>query len=93
MNNVCATQAKKYPLVAALQGPAGCKYQELSMAEKSVVIKRQDEIEIFMNEDDGITIKQKCWPEGDQVIFFNHEHAEIVAQAILEVYSEIKRGK
>lgn len=29
MNNVCATQAKKHPLVAALQGPAGWNNQEL----------------------------------------------------------------
>jgi hypothetical protein len=63
------------------------------MEQKSVVIKQQDQIEIYENEDGGITIKQTAWPNEDQVIYFSVEHAEIIFMAIEQTRKSIMAGE
>lgn len=63
------------------------------MEQKSVVIKQQDQIEIYENEDGGITIKQTAWPNEDQVIYFSVEHAEIICMAIEQTRKSIMAGE
>ena len=62
------------------------------MDEQDVVVKQQDQISVFHNADGGITIKQKCWPDEDQVVSVNLEGAEILAKAIMDCRAKAMRG-
>lgn len=49
----------------------------------SIIIKQQDQIEVFRNEDGGISIQQLDPFELDHVIItFQDEHAMAICQAI-----------
>jgi hypothetical protein len=63
------------------------------MEQNSVVIKQQDQIEIYQNEDDGISIKQSNYPNDDSVIWFSVEHAELICAAIEERRKQIMVSK
>lgn len=52
------------------------------MANGDVVIKQQDKIEIYQNEEGGITIKQYDSYGEDSCIWFHVEHAEMICLAI-----------
>lgn len=58
------------------------------MSEKTVVVKQQDEIEIYANDNGGISIKQTNGYGEEQIIWFQLEYAEAVGQAILDLYAE-----
>lgn len=58
------------------------------MSENSVVVKQQDQIEIYANDDGGISIKQTSGYGEEQFIWFQMEHAEHIGQAILDLYAK-----
>jgi hypothetical protein len=52
----------------------------------SVIIKQQDQIEIYRNEDGGISIRQTDSFEGEYItITFQDEHAQAICDAILAI--------
>lgn len=53
------------------------------MGNSDVVVKHQDEIRVFRNEDGGISIAQSNAFDDDVYIYFSIEYAELVAKAIL----------
>lgn len=58
------------------------------MEQDDVVVKRRDQIRIFLNDHGGISIVQECWPDKDAIVAFELEDAEVIAQAILDIYKE-----
>lgn len=58
------------------------------MEQEDVVVKRKDQIRIFLNDRGGISIVQECWPDDDAIVAFELEDAEVIAQTIVELYKE-----
>lgn len=58
----------------------------------STVIKQQDEIAVFVNENNGVTIKQTNSHGEDSVIYFWAEHAEALVHAIERVALEAEEA-
>ncbi len=89
-----SSQGQKNAHVGDLAGSVGSATNlELIMSNNDVVVKQQDEIQIFENQEGGISIVQKNWPNDDAVVCFHVEHAEIVAQAIIDAHRSIMEKK
>lgn len=54
----------------------------------TTVIRKQDEIEVFVNKNGSVTIKQHCPDLGEQIVVFWYEHAERLCAAIEAAASE-----
>ena len=52
------------------------------MTQESVVINQQDQVEVFANGLDGITIKSLSLHGEENIILFGIEHAEMIIKAI-----------
>jgi hypothetical protein len=69
-----------------LTNPTPEKQPEFSWADDSdcVVVAHQPAIAVHFNSVDGIVIRQEdFWGERDQVVYFQPQHAERIAMAIL----------
>lgn len=57
------------------------------------VIEPQQAIDIFENENGGISISQEDFLGEKSVIWFLPEHAEKIANAILQIRAEIEKSE
>lgn len=48
------------------------------------------ETEVFVNQNNGVTIKQSCWPDEDQMIILNGGQVELV---MLELQKILKQNQ
>lgn len=55
------------------------------MSEENVVVKQQDQIAISADESLGIVLTQKDAYGEEQVVWFNFEYSETVAETILRL--------
>lgn len=60
--------------------------------DSSVVVSRQLETRVFINQSGGISISQSCWPEEDFVISFRAEYADAICSAIKNLSNQIIKG-
>lgn len=58
-----------------------------------IVIERVDEVEIFANEDGGITIRQTGFDEEQFLICISASHVGPICKALRETARAIKEGK
>lgn len=56
-------------------------------------IEHQDETEIFINQGNSITIKQKQWPEDDAIITIQIYHIDAVIAELKNLKKELKELK
>lgn len=51
----------------------------------TVVIEAVEEVQVFINESDSVTILQKSWPEGDAMIVFPVDRIDAIISALQEL--------
>lgn len=66
--------------------------EEILCSEEGLVVRRQDEIRVFRNTDNGISIVAYRWPEDDGIVAFGPNDAEAVIAAIRLAVLEIREG-
>lgn len=54
----------------------------------TTIVQRQDDVQVFVNRNGGITIKQECAVRGEQVVSFWRVHAEAICHAIQDAALE-----
>ena len=55
------------------------------------LIQQQDAVEVFVNQDGGITIKQSGFGE-DSIVYINAQHVELFAMEVTVIANDIANG-
>lgn len=63
------------------------------MEEGSFVVKRQNAIEVFINDGGTITIRQINWPDDDSFVSVGAENATALANALIDARNELSGAK
>ena len=65
----------------------------LKVIDMSIVVEFVEEIQIFANDDGGVTILQKSSiGEDDSVVSFQKSHIQQIIKALREIQKELKNG-
>lgn len=63
------------------------------MDDKVPIVKHQDAIYVFANENESITIKMAAYPDEDQIITFSIDNAELIIHAIKTAVNDLLEGE
>ena len=63
------------------------------MEEGLFVVKHQNAIEVFLNDNGTITIHQINWPDDDSFVSVGAENAVALANALIDARNELSGAK